>query len=134
MEAEIEIKIEEADLSSSTSGNGALSSERLFAAPAVLTQALLVAMAAERHHYSADTALKMASTQSGDSDSVAAIAGSLIGVMGMSPSARLIDGLNENHRNALYKIAGEYISTFKMLTSRLADEKVLCSVISSGNY
>lgn len=75
--------------------------EKLFSTMPVFAQALFVALAAERHHWTADHALQMAVIQSGDSDSTAAIAGGFLGVMGPKRSRisdEMLATLNPAHR------------------------------------
>ncbi len=95
---------------------------KLFNTPPVFGQALFVALAAERHFYNADTALKLATIHSGDSDSVAAIAGGLIGTVGgknAQLSDKLLQGLNSKYRLALNQLGLEFASAAKLFAEKL---------------
>jgi ADP-ribosylglycohydrolase len=101
---------------------GNLCGGKFFKTPPILAQALFITLAAEKHGWHADTALKLAATQSGDSDSVAAIAGSLLGVMGGNQarlSDKLYDGLNKRHRYALEQVAEKFLRTLDDFLSHL---------------
>ena len=93
----------------------------LFASAPVLAQALYAALVHEKYGISTDKALSIAVTQDGDSDSVAAVAGSLIGASkGYSalPSEKLINGLNSNHRAALKAMSEEFVKSAEITKAK----------------
>jgi ADP-ribosylglycohydrolase len=97
-------------------GNG------LFTALPVFAQSLFVIMASYRHNWTADHALKVAVMQSGDSDSVASIAGNILGVMGVVHSKLTNDlksGLNKDHKQALEQIADNFSQTLTACVAKV---------------
>lgn len=96
---------------------------KLFATPPVLTQVLFVALAAEKHGWNADTALKFAAYQSGDSDSVASIVGNLLGAKGgvnAVPSKTLLDGMTPKYLCAIDRNVSEFMRLTNEMQDRLA--------------
>lgn len=100
--------------------------DKLFSSVPVFGQALFVALAAEKHQWSADKALKMAVTQSGDSDSVAAVVGAILGVMHNKVHIKdnaLINSLNQTHLIAIREVSNKFGKALAGLTQDLSLEK-----------
>lgn len=95
--------------------------EKLFTATPVLAQVIFVALAAEKHGWDADRALKFAAIQSGDSDSVAEIVGGFLGIMGGTHaqlSQPLVDGLNATHKAAVMGIGKDFTLTLDAFSQK----------------
>lgn len=93
--------------------------KNLFTTPPVLAQTLFLVLAAEKHSWPTITALKYAVTQSGDSDSVAAIVGGLLGLLKISKPilpVKYVNELNQTHSSAIKKIVTDFVSTLKEYT------------------
>ncbi len=94
-------------------GYSMASKDQLFTSAPVLAQVLFVALAAEKHDWTSDRALKFSVTQTGDSDSVGAVVGGLLAARGRPVSFitnKLIRELNPNHHNAISAAADEFSS------------------------